>query len=362
MADLPALRTALIGYGYVGRTFHAPLIQAVPGLELTVIGSSRAAAEVQETAPGARVVADAQAAIIDPEVDLVVIASPNASHAGLAMAALAAGKHVVVDKPFTVTLAEARAVAAAAAQAGRLLSVFQNRRFDSDFLTVSGALAEGRLGRLVQFESRIDRFRPEVKNRWRDQPGPGAGLWYDLGPHLVDQALKLFGLPQRVSLHLASQRQPDTAPDWFHAVLSYPDLHAILSAGCLVAGGSPRFALHGTAASLIKSGVDVQETQLRAGMAPGDLDWGIDLDAATLIDGATAEPTVVAAVDGDYRRYYAGLRDAIRGLAPNPVAPAEAVALMAAIEAGVESARSGQALPLALSADEVAAFAATRHS
>ncbi len=356
MTEPSPIRTALLGYGYAGRTFHAPLIRSLPGFDLTVIGSSRPEAEVHETAPGTTVVAALEEALGAPDIDLVVIATPNPSHAPLALAALAAGKHVVVDKPFTVTLDEARSVVAAAERAGRLLSVFQNRRWDSDFLTVSEVLTQGRLGRLVQFESRIDRYRPEVRDRWRERPGPGSGLWFDLGPHLLDQALKLFGLPDRIAVHTACQRRDDAAPDWFHAVLTYPALHAILSAGCLVAGGSPRFALHGTAASLIKDGADVQESQLRRGVKPGDLDWGIDLNSATLIDGATAEPEVVAAVDGNYRRYYEGLRDAIAGLGPNPVPPAEALAVMAALEAGADSARTGEARPLPLRDAEAAAF------
>ena len=360
MADAAPIRTALIGYGYVGRVFHAPLIRAVPGLDLTVIGSSQPAEAVQETAPGTVVIADPVAAATAPDVDLVVIASPNDSHARLAIAALEAGKHVVVDKPFTVSLGEARAVAAAAEKAGKTLSVFQNRRFDSDFLTAEAALASGRLGRLVHFESRIDRYRPETQDRWRERPGPGTGLWFDLGAHLADQALKLFGLPESVDVHTASQRAAGTAPDWFHAVLTYSGLHVILGAGCLVAGGSSRFTLHGTEATFVKSGPDVQETQLRQGMVPGDLDWGIDLDAATIIDGATAEPEVMAAVDGDYLRYYAGVRDAILGQGANPVPPAEAVALMALIEAGEQSAATGRALPLSLTQAEIAAFTAAR--
>ena len=360
MIDPGPIRVALIGYGYVGRTFHAPLLRSVAGLSLTVIGSSRPQAEVHETAPGTHVIADPLAAITDAEVDLVVIASPNDGHARLAEAALTAGRHVVVDKPFTVTLAEARHLAALAQRARKLLSVFQNRRWDSDFLTIAAALRAGRLGRLVQFESRIDRYRPDVPDRWRERPGAGSGLWFDLGPHLVDQALMLFGLPQSITLHTASQRRADIAPDWFHAVLSYGAMHAILSAGCLVSGGSARFTLHGTEASLVKANVDIQESQLRAGMRPGDLDWGIDLGSATLIDGATAEPELIAAEDGDYRQYYEGVRDAILGLAPNPVPPAQAVAVMAALEAGAASAACGQSLPLALTEAEVAAFAETR--
>jgi predicted dehydrogenase len=358
MAEAKPIRTAIIGYGYVGRTFHAPLIRAVPGLALTVIGSSRPAAEVHETAPETRVIADPLGAATAPDVDLVVIATPNDSHAGLAEAAIAAGKHVVVDKPFTVTLAEARRVVEAASRAGSLLSVFQNRRWDSDFLTVRAALASGQLGRLVQYESRIDRYRPVPQDRWRERPGPGTGLWFDLGAHLVDQALLLFGLPQSVTVQTASQRRPGTAPDWFHAVLTYPHLHAILGAGVLVSGGSARFMLHGTEASLVKAGVDVQEAQLREGVAPGDLDWGIDLDAATIFDGATGETELLAATDGDYRRYYEAVRDAILGLGPNPVPPAEAIALMAAIAAGEQSAALGRSVALPLTEAEVAAFRA----
>jgi predicted dehydrogenase len=354
MAEATPIRTAIIGYGYVGRTFHAALIRAIPGFALTVIGSRRPEAAVRETAPEARVVSDPFAAATDPDVDLVVIASPNDSHAALAEAALGAGKHVVVDKPFTVTLAEARQVAEAAERAGRLLSVFKNRRWDSDFLTVQAALASGRLGRLVQYESRIDRYRPEVQDRWRERPIPGSGLWFDLGSHLVDQALLLFGLPQSVTLHTASQRRAGTSPDWFLAVLAYPHLHVVLSAGVLVSGGSARFTLHGTTASLVKKGVDVQEAQLREGVAPGDLDWGIDLDAATLFDGATGEVELLSAADGDYRRYYEGVRDAILGVAPNPVPPAQAIAVMAVIAAGEESAAFGRSMPLPLTEAEAA--------
>jgi predicted dehydrogenase len=362
MAEAPPIRTAIIGYGYVGRTFHAPLIRAVPGVALTVIGSSRAPDEVHATSPDTRVVSDPLAAATAPDVDLVVIASPNDSHATLAEAALAAGKHVVVDKPFTVTLAEARRVADAAVRADRLLSVFQNRRWDSDFLTVRAALAEGKLGRLVQYESRIDRYQPALRDLWREKPGPGAGIWFGLGPHLLDQALQLFGLPLSVTLHTAAQRSGDTAADWFLAVLAYPGVHAILSAGGLVSGGSARFTLHGTEASLVKAGVDVQETQLRQSIAPGDLDWGIDLDAAVLFTGATGERALLAAADGDYRRYYEGVRDAILGIAPNPVPPAQAIAVMAALAAGEDSVAIGRSMPLPLTEAEVAAYRACSSS
>jgi predicted dehydrogenase len=163
-----------------------------------------------------------------------------------------------------------------------------------------------------------------------------------------------------VTVQTAAQRREGTAPDWFHAVLTYPGLHAILGAGVLVSGGSARFTLHGTEASLVKAGVDVQEAQLRQGVEPGDLDWGIDLDAATVFDGATGESELLAAEDGDYRRYYEAVRDAILGHGPNPVPPAEAIALMAAIAAGEQSAALGRSVPLPLTEAEVAAHAGSR--
>ena len=192
----PSIHVALIGYGFAGHTFHAPLIAATPGLRLSVVGS-RDAGKVQADHPEVAVLADPFAAATDARADLVVIATPNDSHAPLARAALAAGKHVVVDKPFTLDLAQARGLAALAAQHGRLLSVFQNRRWDSDYLGIRQVIDDGLLGEVAHFESHIDRYRPQVRERWREQAGPGSGLWWDLGPHLVDQALHLFGLPQK---------------------------------------------------------------------------------------------------------------------------------------------------------------------
>ena len=212
------LRVALIGYGFVGKVFHAPLIQATPGLLLhTVV--SRDAGKVHADWPDVQVVGDTDAAFADPAVDVVVIASPNDSHAPLAMAALAQGKHVVVDKPFTVTLTEARDVVDAARRAGRLVSVFQNRRWDGDFLTVQRLVGDDTLGRVAEFHSHFDRFRPVVQDRWREHDAPGGGLWYDLGPHLIDQAVQLFGLPEAISVDIARLRDGAQAPDYVHATL-----------------------------------------------------------------------------------------------------------------------------------------------
>src|SRR6195952_5025482 len=240
------LRVGLIGYGYAGKTFHAPLISAVPALELAAVASSDAA-KVHADWPGLTVHATPAELIARDDLDLVVIATPNDTHHPLARAALRAGRHVVVDKPFTVTLADARELVALASERGRVLSVFHNRRWDGDFLTLRRLVADGALGRVVEMSSRHDRFRPEVRPRWRERAEPGAGLWFDLGPHLLDQALQLFGHPRAITLARDLTRDGALADDWFHASLRYDRLHVQLHAGMLVADSGPRFAVTGPA-------------------------------------------------------------------------------------------------------------------
>lgn len=349
------IRVALIGYGYSGRTFHAPLVAAVDGLELRLV-SSRDAARVEADIPGIVVSSDPEAVATSDAVDLVVVASPNDSHAPLARAALAAGKHVVVDKPFTLDLAEARELAALAEERGLLLSVFHNRRWDSDFLSVERAVSDGEIGTVTHFESHFDRFRPQVRDRWRERDGPGSGVWFDLGPHLVDQAMLLFGPPDRVQANLFCQRLGALADDWAHVVLDYPDRRAVLHASMLAAGGAPRFALHGTAGSLVKALPDPQEGQLLAGMRPGAPGWGEDPDPLVVHEpggGRRMRP----AVAGDQRRYYAGIVDALSGSGTHPVTSVQAVAVMAVIEAATVSARRGTSVKPALSDRERAAWA-----
>jgi predicted dehydrogenase len=345
------LRVALLGYGYAGKTFHAPLIEAVPGLKLTVVGS-RQPAKVLADLPEVNVVAEPGAAATHPDVELVVIASPNETHVSLAQAALRAGKAVVVDKPFTVTLAEARGLAELATAQGRLLSVFHNRRWDSDFLFLRQLLAGGRLGEVLHFESHFDRYRPLVQSRWREQAVPGGGIWYDLGPHLIDQALQLFGLPQTVSATLTGQRPGAQATDWSHVLLDYGRRQVILHAAMLVAGGVPRYAAHGTDGSWIKFGLDTQEDFLKAGGRPGESGWGADPQHGTFYEGATGQTQQLSAPAGDYRQYYLGIHEAILHGGPNPVAPAQAIAVMAVLEAALESATTRRAAELPLTAAE----------
>ncbi|BCL77115.1 oxidoreductase [Jeongeupia sp. HS-3] len=341
------LQVGLIGYGYVGKTFHAPLIAATPGLKLAAIASSRPLV-VNADWPEVDVEPDAEALIARRDLDLIVIATPNDSHAALARAALLAGHHVVVDKPFTLTVAEAEGLAALAQETGRRLSVFHNSRWHADFIAVRAALAAGRIGEVKQFESRIDRFRPVVRPRWRESAQPGAGLWYDFGPHLVDQALQLFGMPQTVWADLALRREGAQSDDDVHVVLGYRDLRVVLGASNLAVGGSHRFLVHGSSGSLVVDGVDSQAEQLRAGVRPGHPAWAFDARQLTIyteIDGETR----LQHVDlprGEYTAYYAGMRDAMLGVGPNPVMPSDAVAVMRVIEAGIASAQSGRRVSL----------------
>lgn len=334
------LRVSLIGYGFAGRTFHAPLIRSVPGLSLAFV-ASRDAAKVHADLPDAEVIADPLRAATDPRADLVVIATPNDSHAPLARAALAAGRNVVVDKPFTLSLRDARELAALAREQGRLLSVFQNRRWDTDYLAIRKAIDDGTVGDAMHLESRLERFRPQVRERWREQSGPGGGVLWDLGPHLIDQALQLFGQPDLVSANVAAQREDAQTDDWAHVVLGFGARRAVLHMGMLAAGGTPRFVAHGTCGSVAKMLADPQESQLLAGIRPGDAEWGNDPDPL-LVYEAGQPARAIPAPRGDQSRYYAAIRDALSGKGQNPVPPQEAIAVMAVLEAAVVSAREGR--------------------
>ena len=354
------LQVALIGYGAAAKIFHAPLIAGVPGLRLACISSSRAAAVLQDW-PQVRVVATPQEAFDDPLIDLVVIATPNDSHYPLALAALQAGKHVVVDKPCTVTLVQTEHLLTVAAQQARVLTVFQNRRFDTDFLALQQVLASGLLGRVVQAESHFDRYRPQVPMRWRDQNQPGSGLWLDLGSHLLDQALCLWGMPDAISLELARVRDGAQVNDWFHAVLRYEKqggLRVILHASTLAAVPGPRWAVHGTQGSFTKLGLDPQEDMLKIGRLPqldALEDWGADPQPGEVLHMANiagvAAPVAMRRTaphpPGNYLNYYANLRDHLRGQADLLVTPAHVHRVMQLLALGEQSASEGRFLQTA---------------
>jgi predicted dehydrogenase len=339
------IRVALIGYGLAGRVFHAPLIQAVSELQLSAVVSSQVDA-IKKDLPHVKVYSDPQQALLDPEIDLIVVATPNDTHFRFAIGALNAGKHVVVDKPFTITVAEAIEVLDLADRTGLVSSVFMNRRWDSDFLQVKRLIAEGKLGEILHFESHMDRFRPDVRDRWRENPDPGSGILYDIGSHLIDGALQLFGMPESIYASLANQRPGARTDDWAHVVLQYGRLRVILHSSMLAAAPTPRFTIHGTLGSWIKFGVDSQEEQLAQGLRPLDMGFGKDPIRGALHAGSNTPPCELDAPAGDYKQYYLQVASTILRGTPNPVSRQQAIDLMTVLEMAQESSRTGQALRL----------------
>ncbi|WP_456268462.1 oxidoreductase [Kushneria sp. AK178] len=330
------LRTVIIGYGLVGRVFHAPLIRHTDGMTLGGVVSSRPD-DVHADLGDVTVYANADQAFSDPAVDLVVIASPNDTHTGLAMAALQAGKHVVVDKPVSLDGEELEHITTCARQNNRLFSVFQNRRWDADFLTLKGLLEAGRLGDVTRCHLHYDRFRPEVRDRWRERPGPGSGAWYDLGAHLADQAVTLFGPPKGVYADLATLRPGGGAVDYFHVLLRYEHHRVVLSSHALSAHDLLRYAIDGTRASYIKHGIDTQEQTLRDGGIPGQPGWGEDPVRGVLYHGDSGDSELVDNVRGDYRAYYDNIVAHLAGEAELLVTPEQASDVMRVLDAAHES-------------------------
>ncbi|BET96891.1 oxidoreductase [Xenorhabdus taiwanensis] len=334
------LKVGLVGYGYASKTFHAPLIAGTPNIELVAISSSDAD-KVKKDWPTISVVSSPEELFIDPNIDLIVIPTPNDTHYPLAQKALAAGKHVIVDKPFTVTVEQAQSLKKQAEEANLLLSVFHNRRWDSGFLTVKSIIKENKLGALKYYESHFDRYRPAVRQRWREAAGAGSGIWYDLAPHLLDQAVQLFGKPQAITTDLGMMRPNAETADYFHTQLTYSDLKVVLHATMLAVAESPVYTLHGMAGSYTKYGLDTQEERLKLGERPPRADWGYDArdGYVTLSQDDNLVTKVVPTVPGNYGAYYAAIRDAILFGKPNPVTASEAILIMKLIEAGEKSAK-----------------------
>ena len=335
----------LVGYGLGGSAFHAPLVQAEPGLRLHAVVTSRAE-QVRRELPGVGVVGSAAGLLEDPAVELVVVAAPNAVHHQLAAAALRAGRHVVVDKPFALSTADADELIGLAEATDRRLSVFHNRRWDSDFLTVRRCLETGLLGDVSSFVSRYDRFRPVPKGSWKEQDVPGSGVLWDLGPHLIDQALQLFGMPETVWADVGVQRPGVAAVDYLHLALGYGRLRVLLHAGMEARDPGPRFEVHGDLGSFVKWGLDPQEAALRAGGRPGDPGWGSEPPdrhgtLTTEVAGLELRGRLES-VPGDYGAFYAQMAAAIRGQGPVPVPAAEAREVILVIELALASAREGR--------------------
>jgi len=340
------LEVALVGYGFAGKTFHAPVISAVKGLKLSHIVSSDPA-KVHRDWPDVTVISSIDEACSIPSLGLIVIATPNTSHFDLAQKSLSAGKHVVVDKPFTLTVAEAAKLLAQAAAGNRLISVFQSRRWDGDFLTLRPLLNSGLLGEIMHFESHYDRYRPEVKPRWREVPGPGSGIWFDLGPHLVDQVLQLFGLPEAIFADLAAQRRGGSTVDYFHVLMRYDARRVIVHGESFVSADLPRFIVHGTLGSFVKFGIDSQEEALKRGEKPSSSGWGADPRPGTIYTwkDSQLQSTAVPTTPGNYLGFYEAIRDAITKGTPNPVRPQDALSVMTVLETAVRSSEERRELP-----------------
>ncbi len=359
------IRTAVLGYGFAGRIFHSPFVHAVPGLELSAIvqrHGENAAADY----PGTRILRSVDEAFGDPTIELIVVATPNDSHVEMARRALQAGKHVVIDKPIAGSSAEALELIALARKQGKLLAPFHNRRFDGDFLTVRKLVSEGRLGRVTLVDAHFDRFRPMQRaNTWKEAGGAANGLLFDLGPHLVDQALALFGVPKSITASVRQERDVTAIEDAFDIVLEFArpgdgargiryECHATM----LAADPAPRFRVNGTLGSYVKTGLDPQEAALLGGARPAELGsgepwlpeaesaWGMLTTAADPSEPTRLERGKVPTEIGDYRQFYANVRDAILGEAELVVSPEDGYRTIRLLELAVQSSDQNHTLPV----------------
>ncbi len=336
------IKTALVGFGISGQCFQAPVIQAVEELELTCVVSSQAD-KVLAQLPDVSVYPNLETLLAQADIELVVIATPNDAHYPMAQMALEAGKHVVVEKPFVIHSEEGEALIKLAQKKDRVLSVYQSRRFDGDFLTIKALIEQNRLGQVHSLYSSYNRYRPEVKVRWREQDQPGAGILYDLGAHLIDQALQLFGMPASVDAHLRNQRPGAQAVDHFHLVLSYPQTEVYLHGNCLSTTAGPRFQVYGAEGTYIKHGMDTQEDLLRLHQGPGSAQWGIDpQEAHGVLTDAEGTDMRLETHKGGYEGFYQQMAAAIRTGAKPPVTGDEALDVIRVIEAAYKSNHSGQ--------------------
>lgn len=353
MSDESDLRVGVIGYGLAGSVFHAPLVASTPEMRVAAIsvGDAARAAQARRDFPQATIYPTAQALLAAADtLDLVVVAAPNDAHVSLGVAALEAGLPVVIDKPLAASVAEGQRALEAAAHTGKLLSVFQNRRWDNDFLTLRQLMTGDALGQITRFESRFERFRPEPKaGAWRESADPAlaGGLLFDLGAHLIDQALQLFGWPETVYAEQARRRAGVVVDDDSFVALRFPGgevAHLWMSVIPRVA--APRLRVVGARGVYEKYGLDPQEAQLVSGLRPGDAEYGREPPdqhgtLTTELDGVAVEATVES-LPGSYQSYYAGVRDALRAGKPMPVDPRDSLDVIRIIEAARASAERGE--------------------
>jgi len=350
MEAVGEIGVGIVGYGLAGRTFHAPFIAAVDGLRVAAIATSDPARQARARAdhPAAAVVSTVDELLDRPEVEIVVVATPNRWHAPIAIRALGAGRHTVVDKPIAMDVAEAQALVDAAERSGRVLSVYQNRRWDGEFQTVRSLIEAGRLGSIDSLESRFERWSA-VGDEWREVAEEAGGPHRDLGAHLVDQSLLLFGPVRRVFGQI-DRRRPDTAVDdsAFVALDHASGVHSRLWTSLIATRTGPRVRVRGTAGEYVKEDLDPQESQLLAGLRPGAPGFGEEPPERwgnLYRSDGSVEP--IPTVRGDYGCFYAALRNAVRGDGAPPVDPLDSVRGLRVLEAAERSARTGTVETLA---------------
>ena len=346
------IKVGLVGFGMAGRVFHAPTITSVEGLELTIVRETKAPNIdiIKSRYPNTAIVNNTNEILKNDDIDVVVIATPNTTHYSLAKEALLAGKHVVVDKPFTVNTAHADELIQLAKEQNKVLTVYQSRRFDSDFKTVKKVVASGMLGNIVEYEAHYDRYRNFIRpNTWKEDENAGTGLLYDLGAHIIDQALTLFGLPEAVMGDLRTQRKEGRIVDNFEVVLHYPHLKATLKAGMLVKEPLPRYIILGNSGSFVKYGIDTQEEALIAGLKPTDLpEWGAEPEDIWGTINADYNGIdfrgKVKSEKGDYVGFYQNLYDTLTGNAELEVKPEQARNTIKIIELAMQSSKEKRTL------------------
>jgi scyllo-inositol 2-dehydrogenase (NADP+) len=343
------VQTAMLSFGMSGWVFHAPFLAASPHYHLAAVWE-RSKKNAQKTYPHIQSVDTYEALLQDEAIELVIVNTPNSSHFDYALRALEARKHVVVEKPFTITVEEAEALQEKAAAKGLVLTVYHNRRFDSDFLSLRQVVEEGLLGSIVEAEFHFDRFKEELSpKKHKEQPGPGAGILYDLGSHLIDQALQLFGTPEAVFADLAIMRPVSQVDDYFELLLFYKGSRVRLRGSYLVREPVPSFVLHGTKGSFHKHRTDVQEAQLQAHKPVTDPSWGREPEGAagllhTEVNGNVINKHITAP-PGNYGNFYEQLYQAIRRHAPPPVTPQEGTQVIRVITKAIESNETKKVVP-----------------
>lgn len=335
------INTALLSYGMSGDIFHAPLIAAHGGFRLSKI-VQRKTPTAPRKYPSVQVVNNIDDVLNDESIELVVVNTPNETHYDFTVRVLEAGKHAVVEKPFAVTTGEADALIALARKRNLILTVFQNRRWDGDFLTLKGVVEQSLVGKIAEFELHYDRYRNYIEaNTWKEETAPGTGILYNLGSHMLDQVLVLFGMPAEVDARLGVQRPGGRVDDFYDIRLQYKDFHVIVKSSYLVRESMPRYILHGTEGSFVKFGIDPQEQALKDGRIPGSPGWGAEPASDwgrinTSISGLHVTGTVET-IPGNYLAYYNNVYDAIRNNAPLAVKAEESRDVIRLIEACIES-------------------------